>query len=347
MSLVSALQRCLSELPPQSNARRVSAAVRVNGRLHWTSTDADEGLLAGSAKFPVYSITKTLTAICVLRLSEIGSLAVTDSVRKWLPRLDVPDSITLAHLLRHASGLGDYGPLREYHDAVRSHPGQPWTRQRFLDVVLSKGMLFAPGDGWTYSNVGFMLLLEVLERVTGQGFASTLRDLLITPLALQRTFVVERIEDLSGCVPGHGPEVDIERRVVDVRPVYHPGWCAPGLVASTAEEITRVLDALLAGTVLEPATLADMLTLIPLSRHPGEPIGCGMGLYSDRASPRGPNYGHGGGGPGYDLEVTVFPETRLGRVSVAVFVNSSCEPRARQYEAALLSQVLDNADVGD
>ena len=73
----------------------------------------------------------------------------------------------------------------------------------------------------------------------------------------------------------------------------------------------------------------------------GDTISGGMGLFSDRASPYGRNYGHGGGGPGYDLGVTVFPETRLGRVTVAAFVNSSRGPRAAQCEAALLSQVLD------
>jgi len=71
-------------------------------------------------------------------------------------------------------------------------------------------------------------------------------------------------------------------------------------------------------------------------------IGGGMGVYSDRASRRGRNYHHGGGGPGYDLEATVYPDTPLGRVSIAVFVNSSCGPRAEYSEATLLARFLDD-----
>src|SRR5947209_304327 len=156
------------------------------------------------------------------------------------------------------------GPLAGYRQAVPSRPGEPWSRQQFLETVLSRGMLFAPGSGWAYSNIGYMLLVQVLERATGQGFGQVLSEVITKPLQLQRTSVLQDIEDLSSCVPGYGPEVDAEGRVVDVRGVYHPGWCAPGLVASTTEDITLVFDALLAGELLGPETLAEMLTLTPL-----------------------------------------------------------------------------------
>jgi hypothetical protein len=112
----------------------------------------------------------------------------------------------------------------------------------------------------------------------------------IEPLALERTFVVERIEDWGRCVPGFGPE-DIEGRVVDVRQAYHPGWCAPGVVASTAEEVTYVLDARLAGSLLQSDTLAEMLALTVITDGPsGEILGArhaqiAFGM-SDGVSPR-------------------------------------------------------------
>ena len=65
-----------------------------------------------------------------------------------------------------------------------------------------------------------------------------------------------------------------------------------------------------------------------------------MGVYSNRASRYGPNYHHGGGGPGYDLGTTVYPQTPLGCLSIAVFVNCSCGPRAEDREASLLAQLL-------
>jgi D-alanyl-D-alanine carboxypeptidase len=318
------------------NDGRVSAAVRVNGKLRPTPTD-----FPGDAIFPIYSITKTLTAICVLRLVETGSFRLADSARQWLPDADIPSTITLTHLLRHTSGLRDYGPLPEYHHAVRAHPDRPWTRQEFLDAVLRKGVLFAPGERFSYSNVGYMLLIDVVERVAGQTFARVLDEFVVTPLALQRTSVLAELDDLMRCVPGFGSDVTSDGQVVDVRGRYHPGWCAPRLIASTAEDITRVFDGLIAGDVLEPDTLAQMLTLAPLSDEPDEIHSGGMGVYSDRSSRRGRNYHHGGGGPGYNLGATVYPDTRLGRVSIAVFVNSSCGPRADDCEAKLLARLLD------
>lgn len=226
--------------------------------------------------------------------------------------------------------------------AVRTHPDRPWTRQEFLDAVLRKGVLFSPGERFSYSNVGYMLLIDVVERVTGQTFARVLNEFVVTPLALQRTSVLAEIDDLMRCVPGFGSEVTSDGHVVDVRGRYHPGWCAPRLIASTAEDITRVFDGLIAGDVLEPDTLTQMLTLAPLSNEPDEIHSGGMGVYADRSSGRGRNYHHGGGGPGYDLVATVYPDTPLERVSIAVFVNSSCGPRANNSEATLLAQLLDH-----
>jgi D-alanyl-D-alanine carboxypeptidase len=318
----------------------VSIALRVNGEQRDTQTD-----LSPETVFPIYSITKTLTAICVLRLVEFGSLHLDDDVRQWLPEVNLPTAITLTHLLRHTSGLRDYGPLPEYHEAVRVHPARPWTRQEFLDATVPKGLLFPPGESWAYSNVGYMLVVDVLERVTGQSFARVLNEFVTTPLALLRTSVLEQIDDLMGCVPGFGSEVTTDGRIVDVRGRYHPGWCAPRLAASTAEEITRLFDALTAGQVLAANTLSQMLTLVPLpgSQEPPMVLGGAMGLYSNAASRYGRNYHHGGGGPGYALSATTYPDTRIGRVAVAVFVNSSSGPRADDVEEALLVPLIDAA----
>ena len=86
----------------------VAVAVRVNGVLRDHPTD-----LSPDSIFPVYSITKTLTAVCVLRLVEIGSLRLDAPVHDWLPEIALPKTLTLTHLLRHTSGLRDYGPSPE------------------------------------------------------------------------------------------------------------------------------------------------------------------------------------------------------------------------------------------
>jgi D-alanyl-D-alanine carboxypeptidase len=315
----------------------VSVAVRINGELRDYPTD-----LGTDSAFPIYSITKTLTAICVLRLAESGSLRLDVPVQEWLPELQLPGAITLTHLLRHTSGLGDYGPLPEYHEAVRHRPERPWTRQQFLDAVLPQGLLFSPGEGWAYSNIGYMLVVDVLERVTGRSFARVLAELVTGPLGLQRTSTLETIDSLMACVPGFGTEVTEDGTLVDVRGRYHPGWCAPRVVRSTAGEMTRAFDALLSGALLGDESLRRMLTLAPLPglQEPTLAINGGMGLFSDAASPYGRNYGHGGGGPGYNLEAAVYPEAPVGRVAVVVCVDTSCGPRAAEVENAAVKHFV-------
>ena len=102
----------------------------------------------------------------------------------------------------------------------------------------------------------------------------------------------------------------------------------------------EVFDRLLAGGLLQPDTLEQMLTVVPISERPEETVGAGMGLYEDR-SRWGRLYHHGGGGPGYSLSATVYPDTAIGCVAIAVFVNSSCGLQARDCEAALLADVID------
>lgn len=311
---------------------RVCAAMRVDGVLRPGPTE-----YPARAIFPIYSITKTLTATCVLRLVDEGALRLEDAARQWVPDVELPDAISLTHLLGHTSGLRDYGPLPAYHDAVRHHPDRPWSRQQFLHAVLSRGLLFAPGDRFSYSNVGYMLLIDIMERVTGRSFADLIADFIARPLQLRDTFVLEGVDDLMRCEPGFGREVTPDGELVDVRGRYHPGWCAPRLVASTAEDVTLVFDRLIAGEVLEPGTLRQMLTMMPLSAGPDEIHTGGMGLYMDRSSTLGPNYHHGGGGPGYNTSATVYTETPSGRIAIAVFVNSSSEPRAEDREAGLVT----------
>ncbi|HZR22486.1 MAG TPA: serine hydrolase domain-containing protein [Vicinamibacterales bacterium] len=314
-----------------------SVGVRVNGRLRDVPTD-----LPTDAFFPIYSITKTLTAICVLRLVEHGVFGLDDPITAHVTDVDLPKAITLTHLLRHTSGLRDYGPLKVYHDAVRAHAGVPWTRQQFLDSVVPAGLHFPPGETFSYSNPGYMLLIDAIERVSGLSFAKAIDRFVVKPLALRRTMTLETIDDLLACEPGFGRGVTPDDRVVDVRGIYHPGWCAPRLVGSTVEEVTLIFDVLLGGRLLAPDSLDRMLTLIDLdaSSPPGTDIGGGMGLYSDRNNTNGRNFHHGGGGPGWDLSVTTFMDLPIGRTTVAIFANSCDQPRAASHhEAAILESL--------
>lgn len=108
--------------------------------------------------FLAYSITKILTAVVILELSDAGQLRLDDRLVKWFPHIAHADHITLRHLLSHTGGIPDYGGVRAYHEAVKSSPSTPWSFDRFAAETFDKGLWFEPGQGWAYSNPGYMLL---------------------------------------------------------------------------------------------------------------------------------------------------------------------------------------------
>ena len=329
-------QQQLDRWRAQAEVSAVAGSVRVDGALIWHGVSVADGcgsdvVVSAASQFPVYSITKTFTAVCLLRLDQGGRLSVDDSITRWIPDLPVPEAVTLDRLLRHTGGVPDYGPLREYHDAVRATPSAPWTDDEFVTATLAKGLLFEPGTGWSYSNVGYLLVRRALERATGTSFRQCIAEEIASPLGLAKTFVAETIDDWGCCVPGYGGEVQRDGEVIDIRSSYHPGWCAPGVVVSTVDEVTSFYDALFSGAMLDKQHLDNMLRLVrvPGSHPPAVTPSYGIGIMADPDGPFGSSYAHGGSGPGYSLFAEIVPDARRGRLSVAVFCNNSLGADAR------------------
>ncbi|HET9129802.1 MAG TPA: serine hydrolase, partial [Terriglobia bacterium] len=166
--------------------------------------------------------------------------------------------------------------------------------------------------------------------------------LVTVPLGLTDTFIAERMEDWSLCVPGFGREVHPHGELLDVRNRYHFGWVAPGVAISTVEDTTQFFDALFAGKILKESSLETMLTLtrVPGEHPPAVSPSYGMGIMADPDAPAGASYGHGGGGPGYSLSSTIIPNSSIGRLSISVFCNSSDGADADQIARSWIGHVL-------
>lgn len=146
------------------------------------------------------STTKTYVATAILRLWEEGRLGLDDPIAHHLPgdlvatlRLGgyAPDRITIRHLLHHTGGLFDYAMDSAYTAAVTGDPGHRWTRMEQLAFAMEKGAPYgAPGAGFHYSDTGYILLGEILERKTGLTLGAALRDLVgYERLGLWRTWL--------------------------------------------------------------------------------------------------------------------------------------------------------------
>lgn len=300
------------------------------------------------APFYLYSITKPFIAVAALRLAENGRLDLDALLGDALPIAGYAAAVPLRRLLDHTGGLPDYGGMGEYHEAVRTTPGDPWCAEAFLERTLPRGPLFAPGEGWAYSNIGYLLVRLAVERAAGAPLRDVLDRLLFAPLDLRRTRVADGPRDARGLTAGFSAALDGPGAVANVVERYHPGWVSHGVVRSTAAETVRLLDAIVGGELLLPQSLAAMgqAALVPGDHPPFVRAGYGLGAMIDLGSPYGRVLGHAGGGPGYATAAFHFPDVAGRRLTVAVLANRDGNAIALDIAFALAESLARSCDLG-
>ena len=274
---------------------------------HWLAASGSQGgdSLAG-ARFPYWSFTKTAISICALKLVENAALELDTPLRRH--------PFTLRQLLKHTSGLPDYGALREYHGAV-ARGEEPWPREKLLDRALAQGMLFSSGDGWSYSNIGYLFVRELIEETTGMPIGDVMSDWISRPLGLETVEFWDTLDQSASlhCNAAKG---------------YDPRWVYHGCLIGAASDAARLLHALFKGDLLEPDTLNAMLDRHaicgPLPGRPWADCGYALGLMSGKVDGLGTALGHSGGGPFSVSAIYHFPDGP-DPVTVACFAGGTEE----------------------
>jgi D-alanyl-D-alanine carboxypeptidase len=323
----AALQAALDRLLDECGGLGATAAIRCEGLGSWVGSTGSLDLarqipLPVDARFPIHSITKTVIAVCVLRLAELRALDIDDPISRWVADLPFGDLVSLRQLLNHTAGVPNYSVLPEPIAALKASPGKAWTFAQFIEHTCHRGLDFSPGEDWQYSNTGYALLTRVVERANATSFAEAVQQHVAGPLGHTSTEVVEDRASFAQLVPGFSREFSDEMQ--DVRGVYDPGWVGHGLVASTAAEIAEFYQALFGGKLVQRASLAEMTQLVVVAgdHPPAVTPSYGLGLMSDPDSTYGQNFGHAGSGPGYSLYAACHLDVRGRRVSGAVFCNT-------------------------
>lgn len=127
-----------------------------------------------NTKFNVASMGKMFTGVAVAQLAEQAKLSFNDFIGKHLldyPK-DVANRVTIHHLLTHTSGLGSYWK-DEFHEANHARFR---TIQDFFPLFTGDALAFAPGEKWSYSNAGFMVLGAIIEKVAGQSYFAYVKE---------------------------------------------------------------------------------------------------------------------------------------------------------------------------
>lgn len=229
---------------------------------------------------PWWSFTKTVLAATALTLVRDGLVALDDPVPG--------QSFTLRQLLRHEAGFADYGELAAYHAAVAN--GEPaWPANEMMQRLEGDRLRYSPGTGWRYSNVGYLLVGRLIERLTDLTLDEAVSQRVLAPLGLSDVRFAKTREDL------HAPSN------------YDPGWVYHGLLIGPVSQAALLLDRLFSANLL-PTTLLQQMQAAralggPIAGRPWVTAGYGLGVMKGSVDGGRVLCGHTGCGPGSVIAV--------------------------------------------
>lgn len=275
------------------------AGVARDGGLAWSAGHGDLPGDPADVQFRIGSITKTVTAITVLRLRDEGALALDDPLERHLPGTPLGDR-TIGALLGHLGGV------------AAESPGQWWERTAggsLDDLGLTGDERVLPSARrFHYSNLGFGLLGDVVARARGRAWTDVAADEVLAPLGMTRT------TPRPVAPAARGFAVHPWSETVLPEPENDHGVMAPaGQLWSTAADLARLASFLLGDTggVLSPATVEEMT--VPAGVDPSQPSWPGYGLGVQVLRVEGTTLvGHGGSMPGFLAGLWVDREERTG-----------------------------------
>lgn len=293
---------------------------------HRVSMTQDTTLMA-------YSMSKAITAIAVLQLVAAGKVALEDPIERYHATPYGP-GITVRQLLAHLSGIPNPVPLRWVHPAAQ-HAG--FDEHAALDAELRAHPrpAFAPGKRFGYSNLGYWLLGSVVERASGQPFASYVAERLFAPLGVPAAALGYAIPDASRHAHGYLEKYSFlnlaKRLLVDRQLIgdYEGGWLriephylngpAFGGLVGTASGFGMVLqDQLRPRSVLLDNPARELL-YTPQRTAAGRAVPMGLGWHLGDLQGIPFFYKEGGGG-GFHCEMRVY---RINRVATVLMTNAT------------------------
>lgn len=159
----------------------------VNGKVIFEKSygysDREKNILNSSdTKYNIGSIGKLFTAVLILQLAQENKISLNDNIGKYLSVFsqDVSQNVSISNLLKHNSGFGDYINNPEFMQNREKYR----ENSDLLTLIAKEQLLFPPGQEFSYSNSGYVILGAVVEMVTGKSYAENLKERILKPLEM-------------------------------------------------------------------------------------------------------------------------------------------------------------------
>lgn len=211
------------------------------------------------SKFKIASITKTFTAVLILKLYEQGRLKLTDVIGNFLPNYkgEGKDSVTIHHLLTYSSGIAN-----EPDKLGMGSYKIPLSLDDYIAKYCSGKLDTTVGSQSNYSNVEYILLGKIIETITKKSFQECLKTEILDPLSMANTGILSSkdiIQDLSETYTYD----DTTKVFFRDEPYHIENYFASAAMFSTAEDLLKFNNGLFYHTLLSKKTTDSMLTFYP------------------------------------------------------------------------------------
>ncbi|MGE0554783.1 MAG: serine hydrolase domain-containing protein, partial [Gemmatimonadales bacterium] len=262
--------------------------------------------------FDIASVSKQFGAFAIALLEADGKLAFTDDVRTYVPELpDFGQVITIDHLLHHTSGLRDWpGTLRmggwRYDDVI--------SFDQILRMAFAQQRLnFTPGDDYAYSNTGYNVLAEVVQRVSKQSFREFTSERIFRPLGMTSThFHDDHREVVRNLADSYAPDRDGNRGYLRV--TSNLTALASSSLFTTVEDLAKWVGNFETAEVGGRAVIEGSHRRGILNSGDTIPYALGQSVGSYRGAR---TVSHGGSWAGYRSTLTRFPDQRFAVMILA------------------------------
>jgi len=278
--------------------------------------------------FNTASVSKQFTAMGIVVLHQQGKLSVDDDIRIYLPELpDFGETITIRHMLHHTSGLRSLHAMLELAGWRGDDSRTNEDLNRFM--LNQRDLNFKPGDEYAYCNTGYMLMVNIIEKVTGEKFPAWMKYTVFEPLGMTNTYVED---NYSRIVANNATSYyQVEDNMFD-RAVEYWGYVGSGNMHSTTDDLLRWLKNFQDPQEGWDAQFAMMQTVDPLNN--GEENNYAFGVVIENFNGHG-SVGHGGSIGGFRANIITYPDEEL---SIAILTNFSSAPSGQKLNA--ISKIL-------
>lgn len=243
------------------------------------------------------SITKSMLSCILLQLESDPSynFSINDPIGKYFP--EYPEqwrNIPIIDLMNMTSGIEDYyftGAWNQY----LMNPSHTWMPPELLYRLTNTPLLFVPGKGWSYSNSNYVILGELIERLTGQSVGEEIQQRIINPLHLTHTYYLPNLyEPNIQHILTHGYDTNVSNNIppgTDTTYYSASFWNSAGGIYSTSDDVATYVKALYApkNNIFLNSTEYKKLTTTFFSETNGQPItinqqnqfGYGLGILGE------------------------------------------------------------------